>query len=460
MEKIKKNIRRVFWLYFLLFFIIGISMIKFIFIDSPSLVSNSYNPRLTRLDENILKGQIIDGEGNILAYSEKLSAEEGYTRIYPYGAKFAHAVGFSDKSRAGLEARYSLELAKLNLEIIQRIRELATGEPLKGNSIVVTLNSSLQEKAYKGLEGKKGAVVVLENSTGKILVNASSPGFDPNNVGDSWEALNADTDNSPFLNRATSGKYPPGSVFKILTATAAMREGCEDFTYTCTGQENFDGKKINCFNQTKHGQMDLHSAFTYSCNTYFAALGQEMGASVLRRTADELGINDDTVRFPLEEGAGISEIVETAIGQGRTLVTVMDTAELVSAIANDGRLMKPYVLDYALTWNGHVRNKQMPVTSAKIFSSEESQKLLEMMKSVVDTGTGKAAGIDGYYIAGKTGTAQNETGKDHGWFAAAGPTEKYEITVVVLLEGSGGSKSCTPIARAIFQEYISIGGVQ
>jgi len=459
----KKNIRRIFWVYSVLFLILAVWIVKFVFFDAKYIIANPYNQRINLADTRIARGDITDANGLVTATTKQANGLN--VRLYPYGREFAHPFGFSGYNSQGLEGLYAAELLTVNGEISQRIKNLATGEFVRGNTIITTLDAALQQKAYELLDGHRGAVIAIEPSTGKILACVSSPSFDPNRVAIEWDSLKSDRENNPLINRAAQGLYPPGSVFKIITATAAMRHvpDYKNFTYVCTGRETFDGKTLRCFNENAHGEVDYKSAFAKSCNTYFATLGYMVGAENLHAVSEELLFNKD-LPYPLEYAKSsfvfdinspLTEMAETAIGQGKTLTSPLHTAMLVSAIANDGRLMKPYIIDSIQSASGKTLKKYLPKTAKNIFSPEESAFLTEIMSAVVTEGTATRLSDIKQGVAGKTGSAETASGADHGWFAAFAPVDYPEIAVVVMLENSGGSTAATVVAGELIRFALS-----
>lgn len=457
----KRNINRVFWIYFSLFLILCCWITKFVFFDSKAVVASPYNPRVRLADSRIVRGEILDSDGNILAET-KLG--EYNTRSYPYGGNFAHTVGFSGYNSQGAEAVYSVELLKASNEISQRFNDITKAGGVHGNRIVLTVDSKLQLKACELMDGRKGAIIAIEPATGKILSCVSNPSFDPNRVAIEWDELKSDTENNPLINRATQGLYPPGSIFKIVTLTAALRymPDYKDFTYTCTGAEDFGGKTIRCYNGKAHGEVGYKEAFAKSCNTYFAVLGERIGAEKLAAAAEGLLFNK-SYQFPLEYvkssftlngESDLNEIVETSIGQGRTLVTPLHMAFLACAVANDGYLMRPYIVDRIEAYDGKPVKKYLPEISTTMLSSEECIVLSEVMKAVAIEGTASQLSKN-LNIAGKTGTAENSSGADHGWFVAYAPADNPKIAVAVLLENSGGSSTAIPVAEALIAFALS-----
>ena len=419
----KKNIKFIFWFYFSLFLLLIIHLVKFKVSDSSDLISNSYNPRLNSIEATIKRGTIYDRNGEALAYSEKISGDEKYIRNYNYPREFSHILGFISNGKSGVESKYNFYLESLHNELFQRINAVFNHSELTADSIVLTIDKDLQLEAYRLLEGKKGAVVALEPDTGKILSMVSYPDFDPENISQNWQELSEDEE-SPLINRASQGLYPPGSTFKIITAASAI-ENIDDIMsrrYNCKGEEYFDDKKIRCFNLKAHGNVNLTGAFAYSCNTFFSQLGNELGGEKLRLNAENALFNKDLgyeleynkSSFALTKYSSQSEIVETSIGQGKTLATPLHMAMIAAAAGNNGIMMKPYVLDYVKTYNDKIKNQTVPVMQAKPFSPDTAYEITQMMEKVVEEGTGVQAKIKGVITAGKTGTAENSSGDDHG----------------------------------------------
>ncbi len=477
----RSAIRKVFWLYLILFLLLIGYLLKLCLYDSHSFVANPYNTRLAGSEEGIKRGSVYDANGDVIA--EDVLQEDGtYKRVYNNAESYAHTVGYTVKGKAGVESKYNFMLTSVSFELAQRIAGL-WGTEIEGNSLVLTLDDRLQQIAAKELGRQKGAIVAMEPSTGKILCMVSTPTFDSNSVDENWEELNSDEYNSPLLNRATQGLYPPGSTFKIVTAASAIENGKTDMTYKCSGAEKFGHSIIHCYNEQAHGNMDMTSAFAKSCNTYFGTLGVELGAEKLVKTADSFNFNKDInlaleyskSTFPMTADADVNELVETAFGQGRTLVSPLFMAMITSAVANNGMMMQPYVVDHALTPGGGVRNRTLPAKLSQIMNPSTAYELKDLMCQVVNSGTaqnaaftvtlgdndevvsGSSSGsgkrID-VQVAGKTGTAENPHGDDHAWFVAFAPADDPEIAVAVLLENAGKGSNAIPAARKIMKEYI------
>lgn len=457
----KNSIKKIFWLISLMFFLVIIWLGKINFIDREKFNVNPYNPRLQYTDTTIKRGNIKDINGEVIAESEY--TENGYIRNYPRSRMAAHITGYSAVGKTGVEAAENFELETVDNEVLQRILNAFTGTEVKGNDVVLTVDMDIQSIAGDLLGEQKGAIVVMEPSTGRILAMQSYPDFNPNTILDNWDSLKSDED-SPLINRTTQGLYPPGSTFKMVTAIAAMEylDDWKSFTVECNGEAEFNDKVIHCYNNKAHGTVDMHDAMAQSCNCYFAEIGKRIGGENLRKVADRLFANS-SIGFDMpssqssvviDKSSSESELVETSIGQGKTVVTPMYMVTLVSAVANGGIMKKPYIVDHIESYEGEVLKTTIPETIGEVMTYEEATALRDMMIDVVNEGTGTAAALKGYQAAGKTGTAENESGIDHSWFVGFAPAENPEVAVAVILENAEGNKKATPIAGKIMQAVL------
>ena len=322
--------------------------------------------------------------------------------------------------------------------------------------------------AYDALADNKGAVVVLEPATGKILAMVSKPTFDPNQIETEWDYLNSDSDNSPLLNRVTQGAYAPGSTFKIVTALEFMRENPDyaNYTYDCQGAITWGDTTIHCFASTVHGLEDLRSSFANSCNSSFANIGLSLNKTSYRQTAEELLFNKklpsvldySKSSFAVDENTGEAEIMMTAMGQGNTLVSPYHMALITSAVANGGTLMRPYLVDKVTNHTGNEISKNVPKSYKKLMTSDEAAQLKEYMRAVVEEGTGMDLNYGSYTVAGKTGTAEysmDDGEKTHSWFVGFTNVDNPELVISVIIEGYDGNSGAkaVPIAKQILDSY-------
>ncbi|MBQ2250272.1 MAG: penicillin-binding protein 2, partial [Lachnospiraceae bacterium] len=269
------------------------------------------------------------------------------------------------------------------------------------------------------------------------------------------------------LNRATQGLYPPGSTFKIITALQYMREHpgmYNDYRFGCDGIYEFQRFTIQCYHKTAHGEQDFEAAFANSCNGAFSSLGQELDLTGLKHLSEQLLFNcEQPISIPysksmyvMEDGAKEWEIAQTVIGQGSTLMTPMHNLMLTSAIANGGMLMQPYLIERVENINGEIVKQFMPAQYGELMTATEAKGLQILLERVVTDGTGSALRTEAYSVAGKTGSAEFEKGKEtHAWFVGYAPAENPEIAVCVIVEeGGSGGKAAAPIARQMFDAYL------
>lgn len=435
---------------------------------SEDVINNSYNARLDRFADRVVRGEILSSDGRVLAKTSV--AEDGTeTRVYPYDSLFAHVIGYADRGKTGLEALANFYLLSSNVNPIERtLNELSDIKNI-GDNVVTTLDLELQQVASDALGERNGAVIVMEPDTGKILAMVSKPGFNPNTLAADWETLiSGDNTQAQLLNRATQGLYPPGSTFKIVTALQYIREhpgNWQEFRFDCDGTFEHEDYTISCYHGNAHGSQNFEQAFANSCNGAFASIGLELNLAGFRTLADQLLFNAELPlsvpynksAYTMNEEASDWEILQTAIGQGNTQITPMHNALMTAAIANGGVLMKPYLIDHVENVAGDEVKKFLPVSYGSLLSAGEAGQMAGLMRSVVATGTGSAVRTDAYEAAGKTGSAEYETGKEtHAWFTGYAPAQDPQIVVTVLVEAGGsGGQAAAPIARALFDTYFS-----
>lgn len=463
--KNKKKFVYTITIFFVLLFAILVGYLTYFTASKRSQISvHPNNRRLDHLEAEMIRGDIYDTNKNLLATSE------GGSRTYPYGKRYAHAVGYSQRGKSGAEALANTELLYPDYNVVSIFENAFQEKKFEGRDVVLTLDDRLQKAAERGLEGYKGAAVVIEPTTGKIKVMYANPAFDPNDLVNDWEDLIQDDENSPLVNRSTQGLYPPGSTFKVVTTIAyleKMKDVAMDFSYNCTGEIRGDDFKIQCYNKRVHGNVNLQKAFEQSCNTYFVKLTEMLGAKELENTAVKLGFNAP-LQFDMESTASQFKLTAndtpfekgaTYIGQGKTLVTPLHMAMIASTIANDGILMKPYIFDYSMSKSGKIKNKHLPQYTKALIDEKTANTLETMMLDVVKNGTGQRLSRGDLTVAGKTGTAQNETGMDHSWFmgfAKYPGDEQYGIAFAVVVENGGEGSKALNVVNRILDNYISI----
>lgn len=435
---------------------------------SEDIINNSYNARLDRFSDRIVRGEILSGDGRVLAQT-MVGADGTEIRHYPYDALFAHVVGYSDHGKTGIESLANFYLLSSHVNLVERTMNELSDVKNIGDNVVTTLDVDLQQAASDALGDRKGAVVVMEPDTGKVLAMVSKPGFNPNTLGDDWDLLvSGDNTEAQLLNRATQGLYPPGSIFKIVTALQYIREHPDDwrdYTFDCGGIFRHGDYTISCYHGNVHGYQNLEQAFANSCNGAFANIGLGLDLGNMRSLTEQLLFNSELPlslaysksSYTMNAGADAWEILQTSIGQGNTQMTPMLGAMMTAAIANGGVLMKPYLIDHVENAAGEEVKKFLPSSFGSLMSATESKELAGLLRGVVVSGTGSAVRTDAYAVAGKTGSAEFETGKEsHAWFTGYAPADNPQIVVTVLVEESGsGGQIAAPVARSIFDTYFS-----
>ena len=452
-----------------LFLGLAVYMGYFLQVRSEDVINNSYNARLDRFSDRIVRGKIMAGDGTVLAETQG-DADGNETRVYYYGSVFDHAVGYSAKGKTGIEALANFYLLTSHVNLLEQVGNELSGRKNPGDNVYTTLDAELQQAAYAALGDRKGVVIAMEPDTGKVLAMVSKPGYDPNTLLQDWDWLtDGGNGEGQLLNRATQGLYPPGSTFKIVTALEYMREhpgGYRDYQFDCSGVYVNGDYRIKCYHGTAHGHQDFTRSFANSCNGAFSSLGLGLNLGAFRDTAKSLlfnsplpitGLPYKQSSFQMGPGADTWEILQTSIGQGTTQVTPMHNAMITAAIANGGTLMKPYFLNSVETAGGEEIKKFMPASYGSLMTAGEAEGLTELMRTVVTEGTGSAVRTDAYTVAAKTGSAEFETGKEtHAWFTGFAPVENPKLVVTVLVEeGGSGGKAAAPIARQLFDIYMA-----
>lgn len=440
----------------------------FLQVKSDSLINNSYNARLDSFADRIVRGDILSSDGNILART-KVSDDGTEIREYPFGAVFTHVVGYSDHGKSGLEALANFYLLSSHVNPVEKTMNELSDIKNPGDSVFTTLDAELQQTAYDALGERKGAVVVMEPDTGKILAMVSRPGYDPNTLASDWDMLiSGDNKEAQLLNRASQGVYPPGSTFKIVTMLEYIREHPDDwrsYTFDCDGQYELGEYTISCYHGNAHGNQTLEQAFANSCNGAFASLGLELNLGGMKTLTDQLLFNAQLPvalaysksSYAMGTAADTWEILQTSIGQGATQMTPLHNAMVTTAIANGGVLMKPYLIDRVENVLGEEVKKFLPASAGSLMTAAEADTLSGLMRQVVTEGTGSAVRTDDYAVAGKTGSAEFEKDREtHAWFTGFAPADDPQLVVTVLVEESGsGGQVAAPIARSLFDVWFS-----
>ncbi|MGQ9647791.1 MAG: penicillin-binding protein 2 [Thermodesulfobacteriota bacterium] len=447
-------------------------------------------------------------------------------RTYPHGPLASHLIGYLGEvdenelreSRGALYrlgamiGKYGVEYQwesylrgvdggrQIEVDALGReIKQLRSVEPFPGNNLTLTIDFDLQKVAEEAFQEKTGALIAMDPKTGRILAMVSKPSFDPNifarNISaEEWKSL-VENPFSPLQNKGIQGQYPPGSVFKIITAIAGLETGAitPHTQMTCRGIYRYGNRDFRCWREEGHGTINLHRAMVESCDIYFYQVGLKVGVDAIAHYAEEFGLGAVTGIALSHEKPGVvpsaswkkrrmgspwysGETLSVAVGQGYIKATPLQLVMLISAIANGGRLYLPQVVEKVEDVYGNVLREWPPWEMKRVDVSEKTLEIIQqaLMGAVNDPrGTGWACMLKGTKVAGKTGTAQVikmaqdfKKGdmermplklRDHAWFVAYAPFEDPIIAVVVLVEHGGyGGAAAAPIAKKVIEKYLAL----
>ncbi|MBP2650039.1 MAG: pbpA [Firmicutes bacterium] len=462
LDELKANVRKT------AVFTIGILVLVFCYLSyiqvvkSQALATNSLNKRAIQVAARIERGKIFDRNGQVLAFSER-DSDGKYERHYPYGAMLAHVIGYSSTKYGitGIESSCNGDLAGMKNwgRYLGPIGNL--WQPKTGNNVTLTIDATLEEIAYRALGNRRGAIVALNPKTGAVLAMVSKPGFNPENLERDWEQISSSPE-SKLLNRGVQGLYPPGSTLKVMIAESALAEKITDMkqTFTCEGAWKIGNDyELTEEHRHAHGKINLEEALAVSCNITFGKLTVDLGSKRLADSFSRYGFNrpvnmeleEVPVELPDFKHLSDGELAQTGIGQGGLLVTPLRMAMLAAAFANNGSIMKPYVVSKVTAPDGTIIEEFSGQEFLTPTSPALAKLVRQMMVAVVAEGTGSAAGIRGIKVAGKTGTAENPHGEPHAWFIGFAPADDAQIVVAVIIENAGaGGEEAAPVAGQIF----------
>ena len=483
-----KPIRVVSVFCLVLFLALLVNSTYLMYVRADDLSEDPRNRRIITATYSRERGAILVGKE---AIARSVPSEDKYKfqRTYSQPFKYAPITGyFSWYSQTGVERSQNAVLAGDDSRLfVTRLVDLLSNTDPKGGNVLLTVDAAAQDAAWTGLENlpgdAQGAVVALQPTTGRVLAMASTPTFDPNGfashdfeaVRELDERLNAD-DREPLINRAIATTLPPGSTFKLVTAAAAIESGNYDadsmvpggfrfkLPQSSTSIGNYDGG--DCGGR----RITLTRAIEVSCNVTFLSLANELGNDAMAEQAEAFGFNDTS----LEDLGGQAESLyprdmdppQTAmsgIGQSSVTATPLQMAMVAAAIANDGDVMRPYVVDEVRAPNLSVLDRTEPQSISKAISSSTADELTEMLVSTVEQGTATPAQIPGVDVAGKTGTAQSTADRPpYAWFVSFAPADDPQVAVAVMVQSSetardeiAGGRLGGPIAKAIMEAVIN-----
>ncbi len=441
---------------------------------------------------SIERGLIRAADGTILATNRprKVGGQTLYFRRYPQGGLFSHVVGYSTQSRAraGLESSLNDFLTGSNSNlgtVLKTTLDRIRGATIKGNNVWLTLRPGAQRVAMQQLAGKCGSVVALDPRTGKVLVMASRPTYDPNLVESNFRKIRTTSaacrPAAPLLNRATDGLFVPGSIFKVVTSAAALDSGryTINSTFFDRGYCIEYGKQVRNFGDQNgpevFGSVNFLQALEHSINAVFCEIGKSIGAGRILRTSKQFGFYKDPpletpgnerapsglydhgrLFYPTDPATQVDP-GRLAFGQERMLTTPLQMAIVAAAVGNKGVIMEPHVVDRITAPGGGIVERTRPRKYKRAMRTNTAADLEKMMEAVVTGGTGTAAQIPGVRVAGKTGTAETGGTLNTTWFIAFAPAGAPRVAIAVVLQnqtGAGGT-TAAPIAKAVMQAILA-----
>lgn len=473
-----RPIVRLYGLVFVLFAVLVAFTSRWTVFESASLRTSALNQRAVLEQQRIARGEIIAADGTVLARSVR-GAEGIYRRVYPTGALFTHAGGYSfiDLGQAGIELYRSSELNGQNGGSVQSILDQLQGRRPSGNDVQTALRPSAQRVALQALGEHEGAVVALQPQTGAVEVMASSPGYDANSLSSSsaYERL-THAPGAPLVNRATQFGYAPGSTFKVVTAVAAIDSGRFTPQSTVSGRNEvpISGVPLKNDNNESFGQITLTEGLVHSVNTVYAQVAEQLGKQTLAHYMSSFGFGrKPRLDYPEAQMSSsgeylngrlippTSEYVDVGrmgIGQDKLQVTPLQMAEVAAAVANKGVLMTPHLATAIVEPDGHVVQRIAPKVQSVVMHPSTAQSLTTMMEAVVKEGTGTSAQIPGVQVAGKTGTAETQIGTaiNNVWFIAFAPAQDPRVAVAVTLRGvpGQGAAFAAPVAKQVIEALL------
>ncbi len=442
-------------------------LIYFNLTQAESIINNSYNKRQGVLSRRTIRGSILSDDKTKLAVTN-VDDDGNETRYYPYSGLFSHTIGYLNNGGYGLESLYGYYMLHSNQNFFEQIGNDLSGNRNTGDNVVTTLNVGLQKACYDALGSNRGAVIVMEPSTGKILGMVSKPDFDPNTLAANWSQITGEGSDSVLVNRATQGLYPPGSTFKLITMLEYLREHKNDYGqyhYICDGTYELGNNTINCVRTTAHGDVDLFSSLAVSCNCSFINIGLSLDLDRYKKTAEKMLFNKELPtnleynksRFVLNGESSEWDIAQTSFGQGKTVITPFHLALITCTIANNGTLMEPYLVSSVESTNGMTVKKFKEEKYDTLITEKEASLLKKGMEQVVkDSFSWLFGGVE-YTLAAKSGSAQYGTeGYEHSLYASFSPADNPEIAVVAVVEG-GPQRNTTAaeVTKQIYDYYYS-----
>ncbi len=478
----RRNIKAMLLVFIALFLLLAVYLVYMMGAYGAYWFSSPYNTRVRDRQNRVSAGDIYDRNHVLLAYTDD-DGKRSYASDDDIRLATAHLIGDNLGQTLGAQALFSKYLLGFEQDLSVHLSRLFNGTEQKGADITLTADASLCAYAHSLLGDKRGAVFLMNYKTGEVIINTSSPEFDPSQM-EEYSSGNLTFAEGSMVNRATMGRYTPGSVFKIITTVAALRyiPNVENRTFLCEGPLVFEKESgsladtgidydqhespeieyalLSDHNNEIHGTMTLEDAFIHSCNVVFAGLALEIGADNMKKTAELLGFNGEYLFEELVAYCGTYEPGETefniawsGVGQDTDIVTPIQMTLITAAVANDGIAMKPKLLKTVHGTDFLPYKSMESETYQTLLKGNEAEFLQQCMLGVVKDGTGKKASVVGCSVAGKTGTAEISSSGEilpHAWFTGYIDSDAYPYAITVIVErGGGGGTVAAPIAGDI-----------
>ena len=466
--------------------------------------------------EAFVKGTFIDKNNNEQSFGSVVMIDEDVKRYYPYSNLASQILGFTgtdNNGLSGLESYYNSTLtgvdgrvisARSNSSVAQDIEYKSVYEAKQGTSLVLTVDETIQRylenalsSCYETSKANSCTGIVMDVKTGAILAMSTKGDFDPNDpytINDkrTIESINKITDTkekekaeeeamySQWRNRAISDTYEPGSVFKLITMAAGLEENVVkyDEKFTCTGSINVADRIYSCHNTAGHGTQTLTEGLMNSCNPYFITIGQRLGIDTFYKYFEAFGFTEETgIDLPGEATpkAGVTyfkkdtmtkvNLASSSFGQSFQ-ITPIQMITAVNALANDGKLMQPYIVSKTLDSEGNVISQNQPIEKRQVVSESTSEKIMASMEQVALNGTARNAYVAGYRVGGKTGTSDklNNVGQVVASFVGVAPTNDPQITVLIVVDepegATGGGAVAAPVAGEVIENTLTYLNVE
>jgi penicillin-binding protein A len=475
---------RLFGLVVLLFALLLAFTSRWTIFEAASLRDNALNQRAALEQQRVERGPILAADGTVLARDVR-GAEGIYERTYPTGEEFAHAIGYSyiTFGSTGLERFRNTELDGRGGTNLQSILDQLQGKKPRGEKVFTTLDPAAQSVANAALAGHRGAVVALDPRSGSVRVLAAAPSFDPSQLrtragaaGLEREETKGHPPTRSRVNRATQFGYPPGSTFKIVTATAAIDTGAYTPESTVSGRNGvpISGVPLQNDEHASFGQITLTQALAKSVNTVWAQVAERLGKQTMARYMGRFGFDrEPQLDYPAAEMSPSGEysgqrlvpptdeavdVGRMGIGQDKLQVTALQMAEVAAAVADHGRLMAPHLTDRIVDAEGRTVQRISARVQSVVMKPATAAAVTTMMEAVVNEGTGTSAQIPGVQVAGKTGTAETQIGTaiNNVWFIAFAPAADPTVALAVTLQGvpGFGGAFAAPVARQVMERLL------